>query len=331
MPTRFKKTFRANGCLVHVRKRIRNGCVDYEARYRRDGYNISVSSTDYEKLKEKFINAVQVADDGTPLPNVPTTFHEFATYFFETFWRRTVAASTYKTEMNRYKNHIRPYFGSMPLKKITPSMCQKLFDDIAAKGYGKTLDEVHGRLNQIFDMAINHGLIKANPIAVTVFTVHEREHGVPLTKEEEHRLLELTAGTPYQLMFAVVLYTGLRPNEFKTARIEGEFIVAVNSKQKTKKVDYKRIPITPMLRPYLANVEELRFYVTNRIREKLKKLLPQHTLKDLRATFSTRCIQCDVAEIALKKFMGHSLGELGNAYINPPDEYLIQEGKKLNY
>ena len=71
-------------------------------------------------------------------------------------------------------------------------------------------------------------------------------------------------------MFAVALYTGLRPNEYATARIEGAFIVAVNSKRKTKKVEYKKIPITPMLRPYLDGVQELRFYVPQRIREKFR-------------------------------------------------------------
>ena len=52
-------------------------------------------------------------------------------------------------------------------------------------------------------------------------------------------------------MFAVGLYTGMRPNEYETARLEGDFIVAVNSKRKNGKVEYKKIPITPMLKPYL--------------------------------------------------------------------------------
>lgn len=35
-------------------------------------------------------------------------------------------------------------------------------------------------------------------------------------------------------MFAIGLYTGLRPNEYKTAYIEDGFIVANNSKQKKR-------------------------------------------------------------------------------------------------
>ncbi len=333
MPAKFRKYFIAADKLVHVRRRKRNkkGYYTYEARYRCGEYNISVSSTNPDKLVEKFIAAVHVVETGNELLNVPTNFHEFATYFMETFWRRTVTAETYKNEKNRYKNHIQPTFGIYPIKKITPAMCQNLLDGIVAKGLGKTADEVYGRLNQIFNAAIKHGLIKHNPLDLVVFTTHERKHGKALTKEEERQLLELTAGTPWQLMFAVALYTGLRPNEYATARIEGAFIVAVNSKRKTKKVEYKKIPITPMLRPYLDGVQELRFYVPQRMREKLRELMRGHTLKDLRETFNTRCIECGVNEYARKLFMGHSLGTLGNAYTDLSDEFLIQEGNKINY
>lgn len=333
MPTKFRKYFIAADKLVHVRRRKRNkkGYYTYEARYRCGEYNISVSSTNPDKLVEKFIEAVHVVETGNELRNVPTNFHQFATYYFETFWRRTVTAETYKNEMNRYKNHIRPRFGELLIKKITPAMCQQLLDGIVSKGLGKTADEVYGRLNQIFNAAIKHGLIKHNPLDLVVFTTHERKHGKALTKAEEKYLLEATAGTPWQLMFAVALYTGLRPNEYATARIEGAFIVAVNSKRKTKKVEYKKIPITPMLRPYLDGVQELRFYVPQRIREKLRELMRGHTLKDLRETFNTRCIECGVNEYARKLFMGHSLGTLGNAYTDLSDEFLIQEGNKINY
>ncbi len=333
MPTKFRKYFIAADKLVHVRRRKRNkkGYYTYEARYRCGDYNISVSSTDPDKLVEKFIAAVHVVETGNELMTVPTSFHEFATYYFETFWRRTVTAETYKNEMNRYKNHIQPVFGSLPIKKITPAMCQQLLDGIISKGLGKTADEVHGRLNQIFNAAIKHGLIKHSPLDLVIFTAHEREHGKALTKSEERKLLELTAGTVWQIMFAVALYTGLRPNEFATARIDGNFIVARNSKRKNKKVEYKRIPITPMLRPYLDGVQELRFYVPQRIREKFRAILSGHSLKDARETFNSRCIECGVNETARKLFMGHSLGALGNAYTDLSDEFLISEAEKFFY
>ena len=163
------------------------------------------------------------------------------------------------------------------------------------------------------------------------FTKHEREHGKALTKDEERKLLTETAGTPYQLMFAVGLYTGMRPNEYKTAKIEGEFIVANNSKRKNGKVELKKIPITPMLKPYLNGITELHFVRLEQMRNKIKTVLPNHKLYDLRTTFYTRCQECGVAEVAIKKFVGHTLGGLADTYTDLSDEFLLNEGVKFNY
>ena len=132
-------------------------------------------------------------------------------------------------------------------------------------------------------------------------------------------------------MFAVGLYTGMRPNEYETARLEDDFIVAVNSKRKNGKVEYKKIPITPMLRPYLNGITELKFSSLRVLRERFNRLFPNRRMYDLRTTFYTRCQECGVAPVARDTFVGHSLGELGNTYTDLSDEFLKREGEKLNY
>ena len=126
-------------------------------------------------------------------------------------------------------------------------------------------------------------------------------------------------------------YTGLRPNEYNTARIEGQFIVAVNSKRKTKRVEYKKIPITPMLAPYLQGINEFEMVNRDVIREKFKAILPNHIVYDMRTTFYSRCKECGIADAARDEFGGHSLGALGNAYTDLSDEYLLKEGAKFKY
>lgn len=332
MPTDFKKYFRAEGCTIYYRKRRRGNSISYEARYRRRGYNISVSGPSLDIVKERFIQAIRAADEGQRIMRgVPTGFSDFAEYYFQNFWIRKVNERTAKKEIGRYEKHIRPYFKNTPLAAITPFACQKLLDELVGRGLGKTAAEIKSILNGIFNMAIRHNLIKHNPLDVVFFVKPESEHGKALIREEECKLLTETAGTPYQLMFAIALYTGLRPNEYKTARIEGQFIIAVNSKRKNRRVEYKRIPITPMLRPYLEGVTELKFYVHNRISERFREILPNHRLYDLRTTFYSRCKECGVADDARKEFVGHSDGALARAYTNLSDEYLLREGEKLRY
>ena len=335
MPKTFKKEFRTNGCTAHVRKR-RSGKHNwnYEIRYRRNGYDIQVSANSLDEAKRKFIDRLSVAEKAVNKASdaaIPSTFTDFADYFFENFYKRKVAASTLRVALNQFKNHLQPCFGNMQLKKITPKNCQILLDKLEADSKGKTAEDLFTILNLIFKAAVKHGLIPNNPMDMVFHQKHEREHGKALTKAEERLLLEKTADTPYQLMFAIALYTGLRPNEYKTARIEDNFIVANNSKRKNGKTELKKIPVTPMLKPYLEDITELYFTRLEQIRNKFNAILPGHRLYDLRTTFYTRCMECGVAEAAIKKFVGHNLGGLADTYADLSDEFLLTEGRKLDY
>jgi len=330
MPKAFRHTFIAEGKVIFYRKRIRGKVsCSYEARYRRHGYNISVSATEITDLKQRFIQALHAAESGVKANAIPTNFDEFSMYYFETFRKRKVTAATYKSDLYRYNRYIKPYLQSIKIERITPSQCQAIIDRLADAGLNKTVGEIYSLLNVIFKMAIAHGIILRNPMSIVIYDIHESTHGSALTREEEIFLLKAAAGTPFQIMFAIALFTGLRPNEYPSAHVEGNFIVAINSKRKSKKVEYKRIPITSMLRKYIDGVDEFRFYVPQRIREKFRSILPNHKLYDLRTTFYTRCKECGVADAARDEFVGHSLGKLGNAYTKLTDEYLLLEGKKL--
>lgn len=334
MPKAFRKEFRTEGCTAHIRKR-KSGKThwNYEVRYRRHGYNITASANNLEEAKMKFLVKLKEAEKTRRKApeKKPSSkkLGEFADYIFETYYKRKVTAETYKNTLNRYRNHIEPIFGQTAIEKIMPADCQALIDGIEEQGKGKTADEVCSILNMIFRLAVKHSILAHDPMELVIHKQHETQHGKALTKEEEKILLEASAGTPYQKMFAVALYTGMRPNEFETARIEGDFIVSVNSKRKNGKTEYKKIPIIAPLRPFLTE-GEIKFYGTNRLRERFKLILPEHKIYDLRTTFYTRCCEFGVSDAARSEFVGHSLGALGNAYTDLSDEFLLNEGKKLD-
>ena len=337
MPKTFRKEFRVEGCTAHVRKRCddRYRC-SYEIRYRRNGYNVTASATTLEEAKQKFIDKLHQADKQDKITTTtgeraPTMFNEFAFFWFEQYHKRKVTEQTYKKNLNRFKHVIEPRFGNTNLSDVTAKNVQKVLDDYSSQGKEKTVREIHSLFKQIFEYAIRYRLIKYSPTDI-VFQDYSRgnvKHGKALTFDEEKKLLTESAGTPYQLMFAVGLYTGLRPNDYYTFQIKGNMIIAKNSKRKNGEISFKRIPILKMLKPYLEGVDEIRWHVANRIREKFTSILPNHKLYDLRTTFYTRCEMFGVAEAAKNEMVGHSGGVLRNTYTDLPDDYLIKEAEKL--
>lgn len=335
MPKTFRKTFRIQGCTAHVRKRTngRYNC-SYEIRYAKKPYDkhpISASGTTLEEAKARFIEKLNnyiPPDDTTP--TVPTTFDGFAMYWFENFHKRKVVEKTYEKNIATYKHDIQKVFATKKLSDILPVQIQKFLDSFNEKE--RTKETLHSLLNQIFECAVKHGIIKLNPINMCFYKKHERKHGKALSKEEEKELLKFYEGTPFQIDFAIAIYTGLRPNEWATAVIDREFIKAKNSKRKNGRTEFKRIYISPMLRPYLSNIAELKLHCPSAITEKLKAVLPNHTLYDMRTTFQTRCTECGISEVAIGLFMGNAIGsELKKAYTDVSDEWLIKEGKKFSY
>ena len=304
--------------------------VTYEIRFRRDGFDISASGKTIELAKANFLSkfkTAEIKEKNAPC-NIPLTFNAFSSYFFDSFRQEKVTAATLRTDKTRYNKYLKPYFKETPIKKITPLDCKKLIDQIKEQGKGKTADELHSLLNIIFKSAIAHGIIEHNPLDIVLHISHQRKNGQALTREEEIRLKNALQGSQYVTALMILLYTGLRPNELLTAQIQDNFIIAQNSKRKNKKVEFKKIPIIKALRPFLSiplSVPSL-----DTLRKHFNKILPNHILYDLRTTFYTRCDEYGVTAAARDEFVGHSNGALTNTYRNLSNDYLLQEGKKLD-
>ena len=195
-------------------------------------------------------------------------------------------------------------------------------------------------MNDIFKGMLTHGLIERNPLATVFHVQHDRDEGEALTPEAEEKLFEWLYSSECicKTEIALLIFCGLRPNEMENQEhppvLEGKFVKAVNSKRHFKdkrKIEYKYIPICNRAKPFFENGITVRWSAKS-VRRRLKEVLPNNTLKDLRTTFYTRCQMFGVSEVALKEFVGHSFGKLGNAYsdLTKFSDYLLKEGEKLN-
>lgn len=317
-----------------------------EIRFRSDGYNLSVCGKTLELARKRMLEKLKtakptsIAQTKQPTePTIPQTFNAFAQFFFREYREKNVAPQTFRGDLNRYNHYLLPYFGEKSLKEITVYDCKKILEPLEEAEKFKTHDEIFSLLSLIFKSAIAHDVIEKNPLRTLERITYEQESSIALTKDEEHELFEKMKVEPlFEIALALALYTGLRPNELATARIEGEFIVAVNSKQKKKVrakngqtvVELKRIYICDKLRSYLENGLPA-LPTPQLLRRRIKKALPNHKLKDLRKTFNSRCKELGVETHAREYFMGHKLGKVDRTYTSLSDEYLLKEGKKLNF
>ena len=332
MPKNLKQLIIVNRKRCRMRRKPCGSGYTYEIRFRAQGYNVSASGKTKELAKANMLQKLKTAKPCKKETafQIPSTFNEFALYYFENFRKPKVTELTYTLDMRRYRNYLQKHFQETPFAKILPADCKSLLDTVRNDGKGKTADELYSLMSVIFKGAIAHGLIDRNPLDTVFHLKHERKNGSSISSENEEKLLNSVKGTIYQHAVALSLFCDLRPGELKSVIIEQDFIKTVNSKRKTKKIEYKRIYICDKLRALLP--ADGKFYIPdlNKLRAKVRAILPEHKLYDLRTTFNTRCKELGVSEHARAHFMGHSLGALGNAYTDLSDAYLLKEGKKLN-
>lgn len=297
-----------------------------------------------EKLT-KFLSAQRDENGNTHEVHSTTAsvlFSEFATRWFENIHKIKVVEKTYYSDHTTFWKRVIPVFGDRHLRSITSADCIDLISSLLATGHERMTESCDGLLRQVFKYAIDSELIRKNPMDAFKRIKSERENGVPLTKEQELEFLKALEGTKYEMRYVVALYTGVRPCELSSIRIEGEFIVAQNRKQKNpKRIVYKKIPITPMLQPYLPklrealqNWDEILSRSDTFYRNEFRRRCPgaQNTPYDLRTTFATRCQECGASVQAVQAWMGHAPNSiLAKVYTKLSDEYLLSEGKKVKY
>lgn len=302
----------------------------YEARCMYYGKCISISAKNTATLKERlraYVEEFNKLNQPTLFPSAqPTTpalavvpeekktilFKDFAFEYLEVMKKDDVKDSWYSRQETRLRRHILPLLGERPLAEISGFECKKVLETIRKKELFRTAEEVHSTLKQIFEFAQADGVTAKNPMARIKFVKAERDHGRCLSFVEEVYLLSLAKGTRYEYHVILMLYAGLRPCECNSAYVEGNFIVARNMKRKNGKVEWKRIPITPMMKKYLP------FLTSHRIE------LPSYALQnwfykmkdwDIKAyycrhTFNTRLGKFKI-DLELRKLaMGHKSSEV---------------------
>lgn len=341
MPRTLRKYFKVGKIKGHVRRRA-NGTV--EIRCQINKIPISGAGATLERAKENFIKSLTAAgfdEDYQKSLGLRGNmyFCEFADMWFLQVKKPTVKLNTYKSHLSTYRAHIKPFFEGKRMKSITPLQIQPLFNKLDAEGKTRTIELVRLLLNQIFEAAVGERLIGKNPLSTVKVLKYETKNGEALSYEDERLLLAELNGSAYKLPFVIMLYSGVRRSELQSLTVEGDFVKVKNSKiKRAQKITYRKIPITPMLRPYLEAAADSDLITAvntdpDVLSHNFKRVCPAHHLHELRHTFITRCQECGVPREVVSVWAGHAADRsmTTTVYTHFSENFMKEQAEKVNY
>ena len=121
--------------------------------------------------------------------------------------------------LKNYQDHVRlniiPYIGAVTLSKLNTEMIQQMYNELQTeKGLSpKTIKNIHGVLHRALDQAQKMGYIRNNPLAAVTLPRIEKKQIKPLEDGELCAFLKEIRGDPYELVYFVTVFTGLRQGE----------------------------------------------------------------------------------------------------------------------
>ena len=334
MSKTFKREFIANGMAAHIIERPsgKHGSF-YEIRYRRNGYDITVSNKELKTAKAMFIEATQ----NLPPPDVIAK-NKLSFGFIADEWLRykhgKVAEDTWKGYESQIRRFIPQKVKDKPIKSIRTSDIDELMNALDTP---RKYEDMRTIFNSIFKYAKASGIVTYNPVEMIPFKRAERENRDRLTDEQIKTFLTnlRTPAFDKTRNFALAMYFfGLRPCEIDDeAHFENGFLVCRNRKRKNGKKAYKKIPIPRQAQNLFDFNSPLKSPLSyDRTLDIMKKALPEGIIPyQLRHTFASVCDEKVKREV-VELWMGDSPERLvGKTYVHYSDEFMRNEMDKVNF
>ena len=316
----------------------------YEIRMSISGVQFYASAKDLAVAKRKFLDAVRCETGGETMPIMAkkriasgVTFGEFADRWLTVTKKPRVKEITYEEISLQLKNHLLPRFGEVPITDIHTMEIDEFINSYIERGQARTALKLYVTLKDIFNCATLDEVIKRNPAEKIQKPTYEAKSGAALSREEEFELVNklFENNDPCRYAIVFILYTGMRRSELKSASTDGVWITVSCAKTRKGKERTRKVPITPMLRPYIEHFTKVNLCFTDdRLSRVVPKYLEGHTTHHLRHTFITRAQECGVSKEIVKLWVGHSANKRDmteSVYTHFSEEFQLSEATKISY
>ena len=149
-----------------------------------------------------------------------TTFEEYV----ESVYNPTLLPVLAKSSQERYrgviKNHLRPQFGGMCLREMTPLVIQRYFSGLLQSSLAyESTDKIRDVLSSILRSAVQYGFLVTNPVeGLRLPRAKRGKLSKPFIRPEQFSVLIAVIPEPYATMVYVAVFTGLRVSELAALR-----------------------------------------------------------------------------------------------------------------
>ncbi|MFI3166549.1 MAG: tyrosine-type recombinase/integrase [Bacillota bacterium] len=263
----------------------------------------------------------------------PITLEKWVNQWLITYKKPKIKESTFVSLTGICNRYIIKSLGNKSLGSIKNIDCQEFLNSLAHMGNTKNKVQIY--LNEIFKVAVKNNLIKTNPAQDLTVNKSISESGNALT-DKEMEILENYEFENYpklRYVFLFILYTGCRRSEAlgfdHVTDIKDDTIHLKGTK--TFKSD-RYIPYFDSLKELFKDCPNINFndISPDLLTRKIKEALPNHTVKDLRTSFATKCHEAGIAPKVVQKWMGHTnIGTTMNIYTKVNSDFEKSEADKL--
>jgi integrase len=212
-----KTKSRANGDGdVFPRKNKSGKITSYRGAYvGPDGKRRYVSGKNKEEVRKALREARSGADQGIVFDAGSLRVGEYLDRWLSESVRDTARQRTYERYESIVRVHIKPAFGRLKLKALTPNHARGLYREKLDSGLApRTVNYIHTTLHKALKDAVGDGLVPRNAASVKA-PRPEKPEIRPLSTDQARKLIATAhdAGDRFEALYVLALHCGLREGE----------------------------------------------------------------------------------------------------------------------
>ena len=178
----------------------------------------SVYGDTQKECRQKLTAALTAVDAGSYKKTQRYTVEQWLDEWLSTYCKdlKPMTISGYKSKV---ETRIKPYIGKSQLTALNNVQIQKYYNLLqdGDKDHkplsAKSIQNVHGILHKALDQAVVAGILATNPADHVKLPKVKKPGLKPLMDEDVTRFLDAIKGDPFERLFIVALFSGLRESE----------------------------------------------------------------------------------------------------------------------